>query len=157
MRERQIESELWLPCRRAEVFAFFSDASNLEALTPKWLSFRTLTPAPIRMEAGTLIDYELRLHGIPIRWRTKITVWDPPFRFVDEQLRGPYRRWIHEHTFEERDGGTLMRDRVRYAVPFDFLAHRLFVKPDVEKIFAYREEQMRKLFGAETSAKEHVI
>lgn len=83
------------------------------------------------MKAGALIDYRLRVRGLPLRWRTLIREWQPPHRFVDEQIRGPYRQWIHEHTFEARDGGTLARDHVRYAVPFDFLAHRLLVRPDI--------------------------
>jgi ligand-binding SRPBCC domain-containing protein len=129
------------------VFAFFSDARNLDAITPPWVRFQTLTPAPLEMKAGALIDYKLRVHGLPIRWRTRITEWNPPVRFVDEQLRGPYRLWVHEHEFESRDGGTLMRDRVRYAVPFDFFTHKLFVRRDVERIFAYRMESMRQRFG----------
>jgi ligand-binding SRPBCC domain-containing protein len=148
MKVRYFQSELWLPRPREEVFAFFSDARNLDAITPPWVRFQTLTPAPIEMKAGALIDYKLRVHGFPIRWRTRITEWEPPFRFVDEQLRGPYRLWVHEHEFEPRDGGTLMRDHVRYAVPFDFLVHRLFVRRDVERIFAYRTESLRERFGA---------
>lgn len=147
MKIRHFLSELWLPQPREEVFAFFSDARNLDAITPPWVRFQTVTPAPIDMKAGALIDYNLRVHGLPIRWRTKITEWNPPVRFVDEQLRGPYRLWVHEHEFESRDGGTLMRDRVRYAVPFDFLAHRFFVRRDVERIFAYRTESLRQRFG----------
>jgi ligand-binding SRPBCC domain-containing protein len=88
------------------------------------------------MQVGTLIDYRLKLRGFPMRWRTLISAWDPPHRFVDEQLKGPYRQWIHEHTFEARDGGTLAKDYVQYAVPFDFLVHGLLVRPDVEKIFS---------------------
>ena len=99
------------------------------------------------MRVGALIDYKLRIRGVPIRWRTKISAWEPPMRFVDEQIRGPYRLWVHEHTFEERDGGTIVRDHVRYAVPFDFLAHPLLVRRDVERIFAYRAERLRELFG----------
>lgn len=147
MRIREFESELWLPREREEVFEFFSDPANLEAITPPWLKFQTTTSAKIDMQAGTLIDYRLRVHGIPLRWRTEIKVWDPPARFVDEQIRGPYRQWIHEHTFEPRDGGTLIRDRVRYAVPFDFLTHRLLVRPDIEQIFAYRTKTLRALFA----------
>ena len=147
MRIHQFEAELCLPQRRDEVFAFFADAANLEAITPPWLNFSTITPAPIRMHAGTLIDYKLRLRGFPMRWRTKITEWEPPVRFVDEQIRGPYRQWIHEHSFEEPDGGTLVRDRVRYAVPFDFLVHRWLVRPDLERIFAYRGQMLRARFG----------
>jgi ligand-binding SRPBCC domain-containing protein len=139
--------ELWLPRSREEVFAFFADAANLDAITPPWLKFRTVTPAPIRMEKGTLLDHELRIHGFPLRWRSRITEWQPPARFVDEQVRGPYRLWRHEHEFEERDRGTLMRDRVHYAVPFDFIAHPLLVRRDVARIFAYRTERLRERFG----------
>lgn len=142
VRTHQFESELWLPRPRDEVFAFFSDAKNLDAITPPWLHFRTITSAPIEMREGALIDYKLRLRGIPMRWRTKISMWDPPTRFVDEQIRGPYRRWIHEHTFEERDGGTLVRDRVHYAVPFDIFVHWWLVRPDIERIFKYRTERL---------------
>jgi hypothetical protein len=147
MKVRHFVSELWLPRPREEVFAFFSDARNLDAITPPWVRFRMVTPGPLEMKAGALIDYKLRVRGFPIRWRTKITEWEPPARFVDEQLRGPYRLWIHEHEFEPRDGGTLVRDRVRYAVPFDFLVHRLFVRRDVARIFAYRTESLLRRFG----------
>ncbi len=148
MREREYQVELWLPMPPEEVFPFFADAANLNAITPPWLHFRVLTPQPIAMRAGTLIDYALRLHGVPLRWRTRIQAWQPPHRFVDEQVRGPYRQWIHEHTFEARDGGTLARDVVRYAVPLDFIAHPLFVRRDVERIFAFRQESLRVRFGA---------
>ena len=147
MKVRNFESELWLPRPRDEVFAFFADAANLDAITPRWVRFRTLTPGPIEMRAGTLIDHQLRIRGFPIRWRTKITVWEPPARFVDEQLRGPYRLWAHEHLFEEREGGTLVRDRVRYAVPFDFVVHPLLVRRDVERIFAHRTECLKQRFA----------
>jgi ligand-binding SRPBCC domain-containing protein len=147
MKVRHFASELWLPRPRDEVFAFFSDARNLEAITPPWVNFRMLSPAPAEMRVGTLIDYRLKVRRIPIRWRTKITEWQPPVRFVDEQLRGPYRLWVHEHEFEPRDGGTLVRDRVRYAVPFDFLVHALFVRRDVARIFAYRAENLLRRFG----------
>ena len=141
------QAELWLPRPRPEVFAFFAEARNLEAITPPWLKFEVLTPAPIAMWAGTLIDYRLRLHGFPIRWRTEITLWEPPVRFADTQLRGPYRLWEHTHTFVEKDGGTLCRDEVRYAVPGGALIERLFVRRDVEKIFAFRQETMRRRLG----------
>ncbi|HEV2805681.1 MAG TPA: SRPBCC family protein [Chthoniobacterales bacterium] len=147
MRIREFQTELWLPRPREEVFAFFADAANLDAITPPWVHFHTVTPAPIEMGPGTLIDHKLRIHGVRIRWRSRITVWEPPARFVDEQVRGPYRLWRHEHVFEERDAGTLVRDRVQYAVPFDFLVHELFVRRDVEKIFAHRTETLRRRFS----------
>jgi len=142
------ESQLGLASPIELVFDFFADARNLEAITPGWLSFKTLTPAPIKMQAGTLIDYKLRIHGVPVRWQTEITVWQPPHRFVDEQKRGPYRLWIHEHRFETKAGRTLCTDHVRYAVPGGELVHRLFVRRDVERIFTFRELKLRKLFGA---------
>jgi len=142
------ESELWLARPRVEVFEFFSNAANLETLTPPWLNFHIVTPGPIAMRAGTLIDYRLRIHGIPANWRTRISVWEPPFRFVDEQLRGPYRRWHHEHTFEERDGGTLCRDRVEYDMIGGRLVNWLIVRRDVETIFAYRRRKLEELFPA---------
>jgi ligand-binding SRPBCC domain-containing protein len=147
MRVHEFRSELWLPLPPDELFSFFADAANLDALTPPWLHFHIVTPPPIAMREGALIDYRLRMHGIPLRWRTRINVWQPPHRFVDEQLHGPYRQWIHEHTFEACDGGTLARDVVRYAVPFDFIAHHWLVRPDVERIFQYRAEALRQRFG----------
>lgn len=151
---RVFQTELWLPRPRAEVFEFFSNAGNLETLTPPWLRFSILTPQPIPMRKGALIDYKLRIHGIPVRWQTEITAWDPPARFVDEQRRGPYRVWIHEHTFEERDGGTLARDRVEYAAPGGWLVERLFVRGDVERIFRFRQETMAKLFARDAHVRE---
>jgi len=144
---REFETELWLPRPRAEVFEFFADAANLEAITPEWVRFKILTPLPIKMEPGTLIDYRLRVRGVPVRWRTLISAWEPPHRFIDEQVHGPYRSWVHEHTFEERDGGTLVRDRVRYATAFDRLVHRWLVRPDVERIFEHRARALRERFG----------
>ncbi len=140
--------EQWLPVPRAELFPFFADAGNLETLTPPWLNFRILTPRPIEMRAGAIIDYELRLYRIPIRWRTLISEWEPPERFVDEQLRGPYRLWHHEHRFVERDGGTLILDRIEYQPIGGALTNRLFVKRDVSRIFAYRREQLARRFDA---------
>jgi ligand-binding SRPBCC domain-containing protein len=151
MRIREFQTELWLPRPREEIFAFFADAANLDAITPPWVHFHTVTRAPIEMRPGTLIDHKLRIHGLPIRWRSRITVWEPPARFVDEQVRGPYRLWRHEHVFEERDAGTLVRDRVQYAVPFDFVVHDLLVRRDVEKIFAHRTETLRQRFATTVS------
>ena len=147
MRIHEYQSELWLPLPPEPLFSFFADAANLDVITPPWLHFHIVTPPPIAMREGALIDYRLRVHGIPLRWRTRINAWQPPHRFVDEQLRGPYRQWIHEHSFEPHDGGTLARDVVQYAVPFDFITHRRFVRPDVEKIFKYRAEALRYRFA----------
>ncbi|MBM3831510.1 MAG: SRPBCC family protein [Verrucomicrobia bacterium] len=153
MRLREYRCELWLPRTPEQLFPFFADAANLDAITPPWLHFHIVTPQPIAMQAGALIDYRLRVHGLPMRWRTLIKEWQPPYRFVDEQLRGPYRQWLHEHTFEARDGGTLARDVVRYAVPFDWLLHRWFIRPDIEKIFAHRQLALRRLITSETPAR----
>lgn len=128
-----------------EVFSFFADAENLETISPPWLRFRITTPGPIIMKEGALIRYRLRLRMVPISWTTRITAWQPPYRFVDEQLSGPFRMWVHEHTFEERNGRTLARDRVDYIVPGGAIVHRLFVRPDLEKIFAFRENILRQL------------
>lgn len=149
MREFALQTELWLSRPREEVFLFFAEARNLEIMTPPWLQFEVLTPAPIRMRAGTLIDYRIRVHGIPIRWRTEIAEWQPPHRFVDVQLRGPYTLWHHTHTFAERDGGTLCADQVRYRPRGGVLMNWLFVRRDVERIFRYRHQRMREIFGGE--------
>ncbi len=104
----RLTREQFVPLGLDEVFDFFADAGNLELLTPPWLHFEILAPSPVEMREGTLIDYKLRLHGVPIRWQSEITVWQPPFRFVDRQRRGPYRLWVHTHRFEslsERHAG----------------------------------------------------
>src|SRR5689334_9596131 len=105
----------------AETFAFFADAWNLQRITPPWLLFRILTPRGVEMREGTLLDYRIRLHGIPIPWRTRIDVWEPGVRFVDRQVRGPYRRWHHEHRFEAVAGGTRVVDHVEYLPPVRWL------------------------------------
>jgi ligand-binding SRPBCC domain-containing protein len=147
MREFLLRREQRLDADLEAVFDFFSDARNLETLTPPWLRFEILTPAPVEMRVGARIDYRLRLHGIPVRWQSEITVWEPGCRFVDEQRRGPYRRWIHTHEFEAvPGGGTVVRDVVRYAVPGGALVNRLFVAPDVARVFDFRERVLRDTF-----------
>ena len=135
-----------------DVFPFFADARNLERITPGWLGFRVLTPG-VEMGAGALIEYRLRLHGIPVRWRTRIELWEPPHRFVDRQLSGPYGIWHHTHTFEpDGAGGTLMRDVVRYTLPLGplgALAYRLFVRRDLDRIFDFRHAAVQRLLTAE--------
>jgi ligand-binding SRPBCC domain-containing protein len=135
-------------------FEFFSRAENLEAITPPWLNFRITSPTPIEMHLGTLIRYRLRLHGVPVSWLTRIEEWDPPHRFVDMQISGPYALWHHAHTFEPTDDGrTLMTDIVRYGHrfgPLGTLAQRLLVERDVERIFDYRREEIAKLLGSGT-------
>ena len=139
-----LRREQRLPGTPESVFPFFADARNLEAITPPWLGFRVVTPEPLDMRAGTLIEYRLKLRGVPLRWRTRIAVWDPPRRFVDVQLSGPYRLWHHTHDFEpDGDGGTVMRDTVRYAIPYGplgRLAQALVVRRDLDAIFGFRRE-----------------
>ena len=148
-RDHRLSRALALPGTPDEVFPFFADARNLEALTPPLLRFEVVTPDPIEMQVGTLIQYRLRLRGLPVRWLTSIQAWEPPHRFVDVQVRGPYALWHHTHTFEDLgDGTTLMRDLVRYALPFGPLgvaAHSLFVRRDVEAIFDFRREAIGPL------------
>jgi ligand-binding SRPBCC domain-containing protein len=138
---RELRREQRLPRAPDEVFPFFGDAGNLEAITPPWLSFHVVTPRPIAMRPGTLIEYRLRLHRVPIRWLTVIAEWEPGVRFVDAQIRGPYALWHHTHEFEPDGDGTLMRDTVRYALPYGplgALAHAAFVERDLRRIFDYR-------------------
>jgi len=147
MKVHALQSEVWIPRPREEVFAFFSRAENLEALTPRWLHFSVFSPGPIAMKVGTRIRYRLRLHGIPLRWESEITAWEPPHRFVDEQRSGPYRRWVHEHQFCEHEGGTKVRDIVQYSVPGGLLVHRLFVAPDLSRIFEFRRQKVAEIFS----------
>ncbi|WP_337176390.1 SRPBCC family protein [Paludisphaera sp.] len=150
MVEHVLRREQWLPRPIDEVFEFFSDARNLEAITPPWLGFRILATGPIEMKAGTRIRYRIRLRGLPMGWLTEIQEWDPPRQFVDVQLRGPYKLWRHTHRFESVDGGTMVHDEVRYALgfgPIGRLVHAWTVRRDVETIFDYRARRMEELFG----------
>ena len=148
MRVFTLRREQLLPRPPERVFPFFTDARNLEAITPPLLRFEVVTPGEIPMRVGTLIQYRLKVHGIGVDWLTSIQEWDPPHRFVDVQVRGPYALWHHTHSFDASDDGTrtLMRDTVRYAVgfgPFGQLAARAFVHRDVAAIFEYREHVVR--------------
>lgn len=157
-RGRQVlEREQRLPRPRAEVFAFFADARNLEAITPPWLRFEILTRGPIEMRPGTLIDYRIRLLGLPMRWRSEIERFEPGQGFVDRQLRGPYRFWRHTHEFvdwtdgEGRILGTIVKDHVEYEVPFGplgWLARRLFVERQLDAIFDHRRRCVGERFRA---------
>jgi ligand-binding SRPBCC domain-containing protein len=131
-----------------QAFDFYVDAHNLEPMTPPWLHFKVTTPGELVLRQGARLDYELRLHGVPVRWQTRIEVWEPPERFVDVQAKGPYSLWEHTHLFEkDGDDAALIHDRVRYAIPLGplgALAHRLFVRRDLERIFDYRRQAASK-------------
>ena len=142
----RLTTEMFVRLPREEVFEFFSDARELGRITPSWVNFRMLTPTPVDMHEGTLLDYKIRLHGVPIKWRTEICVWEPCSRFVDQQVRGPYKKWYHEHIFESVEGGTLVKDNVHYIVPFGDWVNRLFVQPDLEKIFRFRHDMLHEIF-----------
>lgn len=148
MSERLLVREQFVPRPIEDVFEPFSRAENLQALTPPWLHFRIVTDLPIEMREGALIEYRLRFHGVPVRWRTEIEVWEPPHRFVDLALKSPFSLWHHTHTFEPVEGGTLARDRVRYRVgfgPFGEAAHAMLVGRDLERIFEFRREAIGDL------------
>lgn len=148
--EYVLRREQWIPKPPETVFAFFSDAGNLAQITPAWLHFEVLTPRPIAMASGALLDYQMRWHGIPIDWTTEIGLWEPPLLFTDSQLLGPYRSWHHTHSFAPHDGGTRMLDEVVYSLPLGMLgwvAHALVVRRNLEQIFDYRDRRIGELFG----------
>ncbi len=150
MSKHLIEREQFVDRPLEEVFSFYAEARNLERLTPGWLRFEVLTPAPVAMGEGTRIEYRLRLHGLPLRWVSLIESWEPGKGFVDRQVRGPYREWHHRHEFEASGTGTIVRDRVRYEVPCGALgeiARRLFVANDLERVFDYRQAAVAEIFG----------
>jgi ligand-binding SRPBCC domain-containing protein len=145
-----LEREQLVPRPVDEVFDFFAQARNLERITPPWLGFEVLTPGPVEMGSGTLIEYRLRVHAVPVRWISRIEEWDSGRLFVDRQLRGPYRLWHHRHEFVARAEGTVVRDRVRYALPLGRLgelAHAAFVRRDLERIFEFRRATVAQLLG----------
>ncbi|HEX5131423.1 MAG TPA: SRPBCC family protein [Candidatus Krumholzibacteria bacterium] len=147
LREQFIERPL------DEVFAFYADAANLERITPPWLNFRILTPLPIPMRAGTLIEYQIRLRGLPMRWQTRIAEWNAPHGFMDVQVRGPYRVWEHRHEFHAVSGGTLVRDTIDYALPAGWLGElvrRFVVSGDIEKIFDHRRRALMTIFALDS-------
>ncbi len=135
---------------RREVFAFFEDIENLERITPAFMNFHVLTKKPVEIRKGTLIDYRIALFGLPMKWRTEITEYNPDETFVDLQIKGPYALWNHRHSFTEVEGGTLMQDYVQYAPPLGplgSLAHAIFIRRTLNRIFDFREETIRKVFA----------
>lgn len=151
MRVHDLHCEQLVPRPVDETFAFFSEASNLERITPPWLHFEIATPGSITMATGTRIDYRLRLHGLPLRWSARIEDWRPGREFVDRQIRGPYRLWHHRHLFARHPDGTIVTDHVRYALPAGPLgevAHALVVRRDLDRIFAFRAAAVRQLVTA---------
>jgi ligand-binding SRPBCC domain-containing protein len=155
-----LERKQIVPRPRSETFAFFSDAFNLERITPSFLRFRIVTPAPIKMEAGAVIEYRLALFGAPVYWRTVIESWDPEESFVDSQTKGPYALWRHTHLFEEKGPRqTLVRDLVEYGVPYGALgriAHALFIERWLKKIFDYRAAMISRLMEAEDKEEDRI-
>ena len=150
MKMYTLKREIDLSAPLEEVFPFFSKPENLERITPDSMRMSYLTPSPIAMHTGSLIDYVIKVDGIPLRWTTLISEFEPPYRFVDVQLKGPYAFWHHTHTFEEIEGGTRVSDEVRYAMPFGplgTLVHWLKVKRDLESIFRFRTEFLTNEFG----------
>lgn len=145
--EFRLHAELKLPRPLDEVFPFFASAKNLEALTPPLLHFKITSLDAIEMCKDTIINYRLRIHGIPIRWTSLINLWDPPHRFIDEQIRGPYRYWIHQHLFEKCGNETIVKDDVRYQVFGGRIVHDLLVKRDLMKIFSFRQTKLKERFS----------
>jgi ligand-binding SRPBCC domain-containing protein len=146
-----------IPLGIERVFAFFSDANNLQRLTPPWLHFRLASPAPTLLSPSARLDYRLRLHGWPIRWQSEITEWDPPQRFVDEQRRGPYRWWIHTHTFTPDEGGTVMEDVIDYQPRGGALVHAAIVGRDLRRIFTYRSHALREALGLPPARADRIV
>jgi ligand-binding SRPBCC domain-containing protein len=142
-----LRKSIWLAQPRAKVFEFFANPGNLDRLTPAWLKFAILTLATSQLKQGALLDYRLSIRGLAIRWQSEIAVWEPPHRFVDRQIKGPYSLWVHEHTFEERNNGTLVGDNVEYGVPGGTIVQKFLVAPDLERIFDYRHKVLEELFN----------
>lgn len=148
----RLEREQWIPRRRDEVFSFFSNASNLGRITPPWVGFRILGSDPVELTEGATIDYAIKLAGIPMKWRTIIASWNPPYRFRDVQARGPYAMWDHAHEFHAHAGGTLVVDRVLYRLPLGLLGrlvHVAAVRASVSAIFDHRFDAIRSIFGGD--------
>ena len=147
MPDFSIDSSVTLRRPLEEVFEFFSKAENLGLLTPGWLRFQIVSPLPIEMKVGAIIEYRIRLYGVPMKWVSEITEWDPPRMFEDTQIRGPYRKWVHRHTFRETGEGTVATDQVLYRVLGGAVVNKLFIAGQVRKIFDYRKAKLKEIFG----------
>lgn len=156
-----LERRQLIHLKPGEVFPFFESPENLARITPPWLDFRILTPSPIEMKVGTVIDYTIRWLGIPVRWKTLITTHEPPWKFVDEQIRGPYSLWHHTHLFVETDSGTEMTDRVRYVLPggpMGDVVRAIIVRRQLDEIFNHRADAISRILnGSEASGKEAIL
>jgi ligand-binding SRPBCC domain-containing protein len=155
MRVHHYTTYIVLPLQINDVFPFFCDVLNLERITPPELHFNILTPHPIEISKGTVVDYRLRLYGIPLRWRSEITVWNPPYEFVDQQVSGPYHTWIHSHCFRARNGSTIVEDTVTYRLPLWPLGEIAYplVHHQLERIFQYRHNAIEQaLLGTKQNA-----
>ena len=149
MAERIFHNEVRVPEGPETIFKFFSDAKNLNVITPPWLDFQIVTP-DVKLEKGSQIEYRLKWRGLPLRWISEIAYWNPPHSFVDKQIKGPYKTWIHKHEFVPDDNGTRIIDEVRYSIPGAFLEpliHKFFVGPDVRRIFEFRMNKISALFN----------
>lgn len=151
-----LRSELELGYPLETVFPFFAEAENLTRISPPFLSFSITSLSDKTMKKGLQIVYRIKLHGIPIRWTSLISRWEPPYCFVDEQIRGPYKSWRHLHTFERKGSNTIVKDEVNYSVFGGELAHSLFVKSDLQKIFSYRHEELKRIFANENGRHEKI-
>ena len=154
MKEYRLTTRTHVPVPLAEAFAFFADAANLGRITPPELGFAIATPEPIEMRAGAIIDYTIRLWGLPMRWKTRIAVWEPGVRFVDEQLSGPYRKWVHTHRFRSAGSGTDIEDDVAYVLPYGVLG-RVFaplIRVQLARIFRYREVAVSRILQGSVEA-----
>jgi len=151
-----LKASMQLPLPRREVYRFFSDALNLERITPPELCFHIASPLPVAMGSGTLIDYRLRLFGVPFKWKTRISLWEPPCRFIDEQLQGPYASWVHLHRFEESDGDTTIFDEVRYQLPLWPLGEIAspLVAAQLVRIFSFRQNKIAEILLGNAMAVE---
>ena len=160
MREYKLTCGLWLPMPVQDVFPFFADAANLSRITPPWLKFTVTSPQPIAIEAGCTLDYTIRWLGIPMKWRTLIPLYEPPLQFKDQQISGPYAKWVHLHSFDSRDSGTVVHDEVQYRLPWGFvghMAHALLVRRQLEGIFNFRQRSLTSILLADNKQAARVI